>query len=1249
MIRLKRIAHVATALLGIALLLFILLVFYLGSSQDGARRVFKLAQMVVPGELNVTALEGRLAGPLLVTGLSYRQADGLTLLCDRMRFDWQPWSLLQAHLEIIETELSGTTVKLPESEADTKPSEPYQGISLPLKITISRFTSDDFQFTNRSDGEPLVIDSLDMVAKTKGERLEISALNFEGLSARVKLTGYIGLGESMPLSLNLDWQYTLPEGPLISGEGNIQGDAQKLHLIQHLAPPLSSVIDIELSEWFERPSWQASLILKEGRIAEFVEAFPAIVQGRVSAHGDLDRASFEGDLALKEPTLGELRSELQASYSGGKLNLTSLKLTDPGQLQIEGTGEYRLADSELSAQLHWQKLRWPLVGGEAQLLSERGALAVTGKPDNYNYNLDMAIAASDLPAAALKTAGTGDLTTLNLERLALTHGESRIDGQGVVQWRPQVNWQIHLDGDKFNPGLFHQDFPGELSFHLRSKGELTETPDAELLLSDLKGVLRDFPVEAKGQFSYQQGVAAIEGLSFHSGTNLIQVNGKVGDQLALDWSIVAPDMAGLWPELSGKLNANGVLRGDLSKPEVSLKLTAQDLNYQTNRIERIAGALDLSMQGEQPVHLSLDASGLMAGGRQWERLAFLIDGSLPKHTLNLNVKGATAPQFNLVAQAGLDEMSAWQGILQGLTAESPELGKWQLVKPAKYHLDKTDRYLEPVCLASDQSRICTQFEQSSEPGWRAALEITQFSLERLQAWLPNGTAIQGVAGFNADLRGSGTEPLLGKIDLTLPEAGLVFLYDEQSHEVDFSGSQLKVGIEQQGASALLEMPLHQLGGVHGRFTLPGLVLPDIDIERQRLEGEIRGRVENLALLTSLQPRLQNSRGKLAIEFDLGGVLAEPQVHGEARLSDGAIDVPELGIKLRDIALLVQAVALDKLKVTGEVGSGKGRISLQGTTVLDASAGFPSEYRVSGKEWRVVDVPEAEVHVSPDLVFKHNASRSELKGSIKVPYARLRPRELPQSAVSVSPDMVVKQEQGDEQGVPDTPLHAEVSLSLGKRVSFDGFGLRGKFTGNLLIIDEPGRPVIGRGRLGIDEGVYQAYGQDLQIERGYALFADSPVDNPGINVRAIREVGDVIAGLRVSGTVKNPKLDLFSTPSMAESDVLTYLLTGRAPGESSGQTVGLAAALKASGASNLASELGRRFGLEELRVDTGGNLEEASLVAGTYLSPRLYVQYINELSTSETKLRMRYDLTDRWQLEAETGRTQAGDFFYTFER
>ncbi|MEJ2424386.1 MAG: translocation/assembly module TamB domain-containing protein, partial [Candidatus Thiodiazotropha sp.] len=448
--------------------------------------------------------------------------------------------------------------------------------------------------------------------------------------------------------------------------------------------------------------------------------------------------------------------------------------------------------------------------------------------------------------------------------------------------------------------------------------------------------------------------------------------------------------------------------------------------------------------------------------------------------------------------------------------------------------------------------------------------------------------------------------------------------------------------------ARASFPLKDLGGFETQLNLPGFHFPDTPWESQSLQGKIKGRIDNLSLLSLLLPKLQNSQGELQAEFGLAGTLGSPPQQGVARLDGGSVDIPELGVDLRDVAFKVEAPELNRLALSGQLRSGKGQLHIKGFTRLDATQGFPSEYEIQGEDFQVMDTPEAEVQVSPNLIFKKTGESNELSGNLQVPYARLRPRSLPKSALSNSPDMVITGDRQAEVTSKDTPLHTRVRISLGKRVSFDGFGLRGNFTGSLLVIDEPGRPVTGRGRLGIENGVYQAYGQDLSIERGFALFADNPVENPGLDVRAVREVDDVTAGMRVTGTLKNPKLKLFSTPPMIESEILTYLITGRPPGESS-ESVGVAAALKASGAGSLAEELGRQFGLEELRVDGGSSLEDASLVAGTYLSPRLYVQYINELSTGDTKLRMRYDLTDRWQIEAETGNTQAGDFFYTFER
>jgi translocation and assembly module TamB len=1246
----KRIGIVFGVLLGLVLILSLSLLLYIGSSQSGAHRLFALVQTWVPGELSVDAIQGRLAGPLLIKGLRYRQKDGLAFENDILRLDWRPAALLKGRLEIIELGLSNTGLILPEGESETEPAEPFQGLDLPMGITVERFSSDLFKLTGAEGEEPVVIEHLDFRAASEGERLVISKLSFDGLSAKLELDGSVGLDESLPLALNLEWRYSLPEGVVLSGQGEIKGNAKKLRLHQEVAAPLSSVVDVDLMNLLETPSWQAVLLLNEAQLVEFAKEFPATLQGRLSARGDLDNATLEGAMRLTEPGLGEINSELAASYHSGKVRLTSLKLTNPQAVDIEGEGEYHIGEEELSFQLQWQGLRWPLNAEQESVRSNQGKLSVTGTLDQYDYRLAAGVSSSGLPPIEIDASGSGDLKTLELDRLHMVHQQSRIEGQGMVQWSPELNWRLTLTGDEFDPGLLHQEFPGQLAFQLSSEGQIEdEAPRVELLLETLEGTLRDYPVKAKGRLHYQQGVAIVEALDFHSGPNRITVKGELGEQLAMDWSMNAPELAGFWPGLTGKLNAEGKLQGEAEAPDMVMSLNGREIAFETSRIDRLDGKLNLELSGEQSIAFMLNGAGLAVEGKQWDALKVVVDGTLPKHKLSFDLSGSEVPRLSLSAEAGLDRANNWQGKLKQLTTASPELGAWHLAKPVEYKLGPLDQNLDHLCLLSDESRICGRYTKHNGEGWKAQLQVDDFRLQRLQAWLLEGARLKGDLALQADLSGSTEGELEGNLELTIPQAGLGFLFDKHEHQVDFSGTRLSAKLDSKGAVAQVNLPLQDLGGLNGDISLPGLKLTGMDPKQQSMKGEIRGSIENLAFISTLVPKLQNSRGKLDIDFSLGGMLGEPQLHGEARLSGGASDVPELGIELRDLALKVKAVDLDKLEITGEVRSGDGRLSLQGTTHLDADQGFPSEYKITGKEWLAVDLPEAEVQVSPDLVFKQQARGTELRGQIKVPYARLRPRELPKSAVSVSSDMVIAGDAGDDQAEKDIPLHAQIRLTLGKRVSFDGFGLRGNFTGNLLLIDEPGRPVLGRGRLGITDGVYQAYGQDLQIERGYALFADSPVDNPGVNVRAIREVDEVIAGLRVSGTLKNPKLNLFSTPTMIESDILTYLLTGRAPGESSGQTVGLAAALKASGASNLASELGRRFGLEELRVDTGSTLEEASLVAGTYLSPRLYVQYINELSTAETKLRMRYDLTDRWQLEAETGRTQAGDFFYTFER
>jgi len=237
--------------------------------------------------------------------------------------------------------------------------------------------------------------------------------------------------------------------------------------------------------------------------------------------------------------------------------------------------------------------------------------------------------------------------------------------------------------------------------------------------------------------------------------------------------------------------------------------------------------------------------------------------------------------------------------------------------------------------------------------------------------------------------------------------------------------------------------------------------------------------------------------------------------------------------------------------------------------------------------------------------------------------------------------------------PKWQISSKINLILGERVSFFGFGFEGELGGYLLIEEEAGQLTRGTGEVKIPQGRYRAYGQRLDIENGRLLFTGGPLTNPGLDIRAVRKVGSVTAGIQVNGRLKQPQLELFSIPAMGQTDTLSYLLLGRpmesASGEDGAMMAKAALALGLSGGDQLARRIGDRFGLDEMRVESSDSGDQASLVVGRYLSPQLYVSYGVGLIGSFNTLNLRYRISDQWQLKAESGESHGADLMYTFER
>lgn len=341
-----------------------------------------------------------------------------------------------------------------------------------------------------------------------------------------------------------------------------------------------------------------------------------------------------------------------------------------------------------------------------------------------------------------------------------------------------------------------------------------------------------------------------------------------------------------------------------------------------------------------------------------------------------------------------------------------------------------------------------------------------------------------------------------------------------------------------------------------------------------------------------------------------------------------------------------------MALTGRVRSGEGTIEIGGEIKLQPEQGFPATITLKGERFEMINLPEAWVLASPDLRVELRKHEVHLEGNVVVPEARIEPLDL-SSTVPVSRDVILVNEPGAAGPEEWWKIYTKIRLTLGEKVTFNGFGLRGRITGSILAEDAPEKLTTGQGELEVLDGKYKAWGQKLEIERGRLVFTGGPLDDPGLDVRAVRHTGEIVSGVYVRGTLKDPRMELFSSPSLDRTDALSYLVLGRSSEEASGREGEVlhdaALSLGVGGGGFLAEKIGESLGVEDVEIQGGTKSDQATLFIGKYLSPRLYVSYGIGLFEPVSTLRLRYRLSSRWQVQTEVGVESGADLIYRIER
>jgi translocation and assembly module TamB len=779
-------------------------------------------------------------------------------------------------------------------------------------------------------------------------------------------------------------------------------------------------------------------------------------------------------------------------------------------------------------------------------------------------------------------------------------------------------------------------------------------------LVSLGGTLRERPLQGAAKAEWRNDELALSALQLKWGTAKVTLAGRAGKRLDLKGGVVIGELNELLPQGKGALLGSLQLNGAVATPLLQLSVNGKGLGWQSYHTKRASldGRIDLS--DASPSSLVLHLDGLQRGEQSPVVLALHGSGKLGQHTMTLTLDDDTTQHLAEIKLEGRYEAPHWRGQFKQLGLRPYGKARWQLVAPAALEVSPEQARLDALCLQQQQAHLCLNGEWWNTVGMQAAITIKGLPLQQLNPLLPPRLSADGEIAGQATLQLQPGERLAIDGEFALHEGGFtLFEADGKTTQRQLPLQLATLHLATTGDGALgaeARLSLSDQDYLNASLKLPlqqGWLRP---VALQPLQGHAELLLQDLSLLELLQPELRDPQGKLQLDLQLDGTLAEPGARGQLQLIEGRVAVPRLGLQFEKLALKAATQDDERLTLTAAAHSGDGTLRATGTIEhhgRKGAKGWQLLLQVDGDDFEVARIPEARLKVSPRLKLQVEPWLVRIDGRLAIPEARIEPRDITR-AVKASEDVVIVDDAESVARQERWRIYTNVELEAPDSIRFIGYGFDGRIGGRLLLLDEPLRLTRGRGELHVVAGSsYTALGQKLQTPRGRLIFADSPVDNPALDIEAQREVGDVVAGVRVGGTARDPALTLYSTPSMDEADILSYLTLGRplsSAGQSDGQTMMKAANTAGlAGGDYLAGFVGRQFGLEEARLESEGEDAQPWLVIGKYLSPRLYIRYGTALLESGNSVLVRYRLSDNWFLEGESGRNSGGDLIYTFER
>lgn len=1186
----------------------------------------------VPG-LEVRAGQGSLLGPWQAQEVRW-QGYGVILKLQQPHLDWSPSCLLQKRLciDALEvTEIRMQTAPGADGDAADGPrSLPQPDIPLAWRIEGVRLGS--FRLNGRQ-----IWDELEVEVHGSGAAWEFDRVRYRSGDVMVQTHGRVETRGNWPLDLAVSGSLPPPAGDLWQWSLHLGGSLERVRLdgrsegyldagfegeVAVLDPDIPVRLQLSSPRFLVHPQLPPTLALNSLQLS--VRGSLAggwRIQGEATLPGTAGPVSARFSTLADTEQARDVRLQLLAPEGEeGEVTVTGAVHWSPSlsadlELLLEAFPWHTLVPGmdvppvdlqQLSAQLQWQDNRYQ---GQFQART-------LGPPGEADISATLA----------------GDMEAVTVSGLTLRTGAGSLTGTGQLEFATALQWQAELMLQGFNPGYWLPALEASLDGAVRTRGSLPPDQPPRIAADwNLNGLWQGQAAAASGSLMAEQGQWQLSDLRLAVGDNRLTGAGRLGEQLQAQLALSLNRPGQLLPGLRGTLVASLDLKGRLEAPEIRLDARGRNLAWQDQAAVTLLELEGRLARGRQ-AQVALQARELDIAGTAWQSLVVTADGTPESHRLQLDLQHADGRLALALAGAFAEGWQNWRGQwLQG-DIQLPAQGQhWSLQAPADLVWERSLTVGEH-CWAWQLSRVCAG-AQRLWPQPDVAYRIERFPVQALASLLPETLKWQAeISGHIRFTRSS--EGPRGEVVLDADAGSFRVLVDGDWQTLTYRT--LSVGLDIQPDRAGVTVAF--AGDSLGRFRIEG----EVDPRRPGYPLKGKFQLENVELaLTGLYSGLSGVTGEIRGQGQISGPLLRPAIRGQIELVEGHIRDPALPVSLENIHLTL-VLSGYKGTLQGQIGTDPARqLAVQGS--LDWSGVPRGQVSVRGGPLDFLLEPYARLELVPDLTLAFAGKALTVTGEVSVPRGEIEVRGLPEQAVQVSEDEVIV---GSGQGPAAAPVSVAMAVTVNvgeEQVSFSAFGITGDLQGSLRI----GNDLDTRGSLQLNNGSYEAWGQELELRTARLLFVGN-LTQPYLQVEAIRKVDNVVAGLRMSGPVQAPVTEVFSEPDMAESEALSWLVLGRSSqtrGEQ-GQVARAALSLGLIQANRITGAIGEELGIRQLILEAEETGGQTSVVASGYLSDELSIRYGVGVFEPVVTIALRYDLGRYLYLEAASGLAASLDLFYS---